>query len=73
MIKPPSTGEHAVVIEFKHKGKDGEDLTEAARKALAQVDEKDYMHALRREGYGRICKYGIAFHKKNCAVAMDAA
>ena len=41
-----------------------------ARKGLEQIGEKAYVYNLKREGYGRIYKYGIAFHKKSCEVAM---
>jgi len=42
-----------------------------AQKGLKQIEEKDYCHNLKKEGYERIYKYGIAFHKKNCEVAME--
>ncbi|MCL2011029.1 MAG: ATP-binding protein [Synergistaceae bacterium] len=71
MIKPHDKEKHAVVIEFKHRGADGKDLKEEAQKGLEQIEEKAYMHNLRREGYTRIYKYGIAFHKKTCEVAME--
>ena len=69
-IKPMDREKHAVVIEFKHMGPDGKDLREEARKGLGQIGEKAYVHNLRHEGYGRIYRYGIAFHKKNCEVVM---
>ena len=71
MIKPADREEYAVVIEFKHKG--GEDLKQEAQRGLEQLDEKDYIHNLTREGYKRIYKYGIAFSKKSCEVAMAEA
>jgi len=46
-------------------------LKEEAQKGLKQIDEKAYIHTLKKEGYQRIYKYGIAFHKKNCEVAME--
>ena len=73
MIKPKRKEDHAVVIELKHKGKDGEDLKEEALKGLEQIEEKAYIHDLRREGYERIYKYSIAFHKKSCEVAMGTS
>jgi hypothetical protein len=30
-----------------------------------------YTYNLKREGYERIIKYSIAFHKKTCEVAME--
>ena len=73
MIKPYGKERYAVVIEFKHRGEDGKDLKQEAQKGLEQIEEKDYIHNLTREVYGRIYKYGIAFHKKNCEVAMEAS
>jgi hypothetical protein len=71
MIKPVDKGKYAVVIEFKHKCEDGKDLQQEAQKGLKQIDEKAYIHNLKKEGYERIYKYAIAFHKKNCEVAME--
>ena len=48
-----------------------ESLKELAQKGLKQIEEKSYIHNLKSEGYARILKYGIAFHKKNCEVAME--
>ena len=73
MIKPVGKEDYAVVIEFKHRGKDGDDLKKEAQKGLEQIEQKAYLHTLRREGYTRIYKYGIAFHKKSCEVAMETA
>jgi len=42
-----------------------------AQKGLKQIKEKAYIHNLKKEGYERIFQYGIAFHKKNCEVAME--
>ena len=61
-----------MAIEFKHKSEDGKNLLEEAQKGLKQLDEKAYIHNLKKEGYMRIFKYGIAFHKKNCEVAMES-
>jgi len=72
MIKPNDKGQYAVVIEFKHQSADSKDLTVDAKKGLIQINEKAYIHNLRKEGYDKIYKYGIAFHKKNCAVAMES-
>jgi hypothetical protein len=51
---------------------EGVDLREEAQKGLKQINEKAYIHTLHKEGYTRIYKYGIAFHKKNCEVAMTS-
>ena len=72
LIKPEDKGKHAVVIEFKHDGEKADGLKAEAEKGLMQIEEKAYVHDLKREGYGRIYKYGIAFHKKGCEVAIAA-
>ena len=46
-------------------------LKQEAIDALRQIGKKAYVHDLEREGYKSILKYGIAFHKKNCEVAMQ--
>ena len=72
-IKPLDKGRPAVVMEFKHLDALPGDLKKEARKGLEQIGAKSYTHNLKREGYGRIYKYGIAFHKKNCEVVMETA
>jgi len=71
LIKPVDKEKYAVVIEFKHEREPDRDLKEEALKGLKQIEEKAYIHNLKKEGYERIFKYGIAFHKKNCEVAME--
>jgi len=71
MIKPNDKEKYAVIIEFKHQSEDSKDLTKYAQKGLNQIEEKSYIYNLMKEGYQRIYKYGIAFHKKNCEVAME--
>ena len=69
VIKPNDKRNSAVIVEFKHLREDPSDLKEAAQKGLEQIKEKDYVHNLTNDGYGRIQIYGIAFHKKSCEVA----
>jgi len=71
LIKPIDKEQYAVVIEFKHERDETCDLKEEAQKGLKQIEEKAYIHNLKKEGYERIFKYGIAFHKKTCEVAME--
>ena len=75
VLKPTDKNAAAVVIEFKHLKKDpsggSAGLMAEAQEGLGQIKEKAYDHDLRREGYTRIYKYGIAFHGKRCAVAME--
>jgi len=82
VIKPMDKSAAAVVVEFKHVKKapdaakaphEAGGLKVEAMEGLAQIEEKGYVHSLKREGYGRIFKYGIAFHKKTCEVAMEEA
>ena len=70
LIMPVEKNEPAVVIEFKHRCEDGADLRAAAEEGLRQIEEKAYVHSLKQEGYAKIYKYSIAFHKKNCEIAM---
>ncbi|MCL2074315.1 MAG: ATP-binding protein [Marinilabiliaceae bacterium] len=78
LLKPFDKEKNAVAIEFKHCGdkpatstkKITEILKEEAQKGLIQIDEKAYIHNLKKEGYNKILKYGIAFYKKKCEVAM---
>jgi len=71
IIKPVDKSAAAVIVEFKHLRSEPENLIEEARKGLEQIREKVYIHDLSKEGYSRILKYGIAFHKKTCDVAME--
>ena len=74
LIKPIDKEKYAVVIEFKHCRDEpacSSTLKEEAHKGLKKIEEKSYFHNLKKEGYERIFKYGIAFHKKNCEVAME--
>lgn len=57
-----------VVIEIKY-AEDG-DLEKSCAEALNQIEEKKYDTALTRDGMEKVIKYGIAFFKKNCKVAI---
>ena len=73
LIRPIDKSRSAVIVEFKHFKKDPPaGLIEEARSGLRQIYEKAYVHGLKREGYERVFKYGIAFHKKHCEVAMES-
>ena len=71
LIKPIDKEQYAIVIEFKHESDESCDLKELAQRGLNQIEKKAYIHNLKKEGYERIFKYGIAFHKKNCEVALE--
>ncbi len=58
-----------VLIELKYAG-DG-DLGKGCADALAQIRQKNYDAALRKDGMEKIFRYGIAFYKKNCKVRSE--
>lgn len=60
-----------VVIEIKYA--DDGDLEKGCREALFQMEEKQYDAALKKDGMGKIIKFGIAFYKKNCRVVCGKA
>ena len=70
LIKPVDKNAAAVAIDFKYLKREPDNLKEEAQKGLAQIEEKVYTHNLKAEGYGQVLKYGIAFYKKSCEVAM---
>jgi len=70
LIKPNDKEKFAVVVEFKHQSEDDKDLSDDAQIGLKQIEDKVYIHNLKKEGYKKIYKYGIAFHKKTCVVEM---
>lgn len=58
-----------MIIEIK-VAKTYQGLEEKCSEALRQIEEQKYEAALRREGYQKILKYGVAFYKKECMVKM---
>ena len=70
LIKPFDLPKPAIIIEFKHVKK-AEDLRAAAENGLKQIEEKEYLHILKKEGYKKIYKYSIAFHQKTCEVMAE--
>lgn len=57
-----------VVIEIKYA--QSYDLETWCERALEQIEEKRYEASLIDDGMKTIVKYGIAFYKKNCKVAV---
>ena len=58
-----------IVIEVKYTDDSSENALELdCRKALQQIDDKEYIQALQQDGICKIWKYGIAFQKKKCQV-----
>ncbi|MDI9208859.1 PD-(D/E)XK nuclease domain-containing protein [Clostridium butyricum] len=64
-IKSVSRRRIAIVIEFKIAN-DIDDLEKKADEAIEQIEDME----LRSEGYKNICKYGIAFYKKDCLIKI---
>lgn len=62
---PERTG---IVIEVKYA--ENGNLEAACKEAIDQIEEKRYAQGLKRQGAGRILRYGIAFHEKECMVVM---
>lgn len=62
---PKRTG---VVIEIKYAEKGF--MEEGCRKALEQIEKKQYASRLEEDGMTKILKYGIAFYKKHCKVVL---
>ncbi len=71
MLIPKDRQKKGIVIEFKKASKhNSEDLEEAAQKALEQIDQKRYAHALHADGIKNVLSYGIAFMGKNVLVKL---
>ena len=59
-----------VILELKHSEK-FKDMEGDAKRALAQIEEKQYDAWLPDEGYTECIRYGIAFYKKKCRVQVN--
>ena len=59
-----------MILEFKVCRRN-EEITDAARRALAQIDERGYDAEARELGYRNIIKYGIAFKNKLCCAVVE--
>ena len=58
-----------IIIELKYAEKAAFD--EGCRKALKQINDKNYEEILIDDGMKTIYKYGIACYKKRCKVMSD--
>ena len=58
-----------IVIEMKY-AEDG-DLEKACRRAVEQIDDKNYTDAFLNDGMETVRKYGIACYKKRCKVVLE--
>lgn len=59
-----------IAIELKYA--DDCDMDAACKRALQQIEEKDYIARLKQDGMRNFIKYGIACFKKTCKVVMEA-
>ena len=67
VMKTPSRRGLAIIFELKVAAS-MDDLEEACKRGLRQIEEKGYEQELREDGYRNIKKYAIAFYKKDCEV-----
>ena len=63
--------QNAVILEFKVCGKN-ETADEAAKRALKQINDRDYASKAREDGYKNIIKYGVAFKGKICYAIVES-
>ncbi len=71
MLKPKSSADDAIIIEFKvHDAEDEETLKDTALSALLQIEERQYAASLEAEGISsdRIRTYGFAFEGKKVLI-----
>lgn len=62
--------QNAVILEFKVCGKN-ETADDAAKRALKQINDRDYASKAREDGYKNIIKYGVAFKGKMCYAIVE--
>ena len=62
--------QNAVILEFKVCGK-SETADDAAKRALKQINDRDYASKAREDGYKNIIKYGVAFKGKMCYAIVE--
>ena len=67
ILEDYETGEKGIIIEIKVASKFSE-MEKECDKALAQIENLQYEHELREDGYQEIVKYGVCFFKKRCMV-----
>lgn len=60
----------AAVIEAKIAA-DENTMEKECKKALLQIEEKQYARKLERSGFRKVIRYGVAFYKKECLVKTE--
>ena len=68
-IKPRDYRKAAIIIEVKI-AKSAQKMGSTCDEALAQIEAKNYVDELWREGYSETIKYGIAFYRKSCRIKV---
>ena len=61
---------NAIIMEFKVCRAD-EEVDTAAKRALLQINDRDYASEARNRGYRNIIKYGVAFKDKVCYAVVE--
>ncbi|MDD6484208.1 MAG: AAA family ATPase [Clostridiales bacterium] len=61
---------NAIIMEFKVCRAD-EEVDAVAKRALRQIDDRDYASEARNRGYRNIIKYGVAFKDKVCYAVVE--
>ena len=70
-LEPKRTELPGIIIEVKAKREEAEDLAQLAKIALKQIETKSYDVEMRSRGVTMICKYGIAFCKKQVEILTN--
>ncbi|MEN8906469.1 MAG: AAA family ATPase [Clostridiales bacterium] len=70
LVKPRSVRKEAIIIEIKIV-KNIDDMETACSEALKQIEDNKYEEGLKRDGFRKFIKYGVAFYKKECLVKKN--
>ena len=67
LMKTPSVRGMAIVLEIK-TARSLDRMSDGCAQALRQIEEREYVRPLYKEGYSTILKYGVCFYRKECLV-----
>lgn len=72
MLEPKDIQKPAIILEFKVQSASEKELSDTARAALRQIDERDYASSLAAKGFAKenIRKYGFAFQGKKVLIVQ---